>query len=1002
MIELFDVGSSNTGTGLPLRDAFLSINSNLQDLQNQVTVLAEETELGYRSPMIIFVATDGNDGNNGHSFGEPFATLEQAIEEAWAIHEAESNVRVLIKVASGNYTLSNLPYRVPAFTSIMGDSLRSVTLFPAVGEERNGFFKVDDGFYMWGLTFRGHQADDEKQAWVVQFDDEADNTHRGATSLGAYITASPYFQNCSSITAEDGSGLAPTISTGDTGNGILVDREACAENTPIASIVLDSFTQINMDGIGCLVRNDAYAQLVSFFGTFCRYHVLAETGGQVNFTGGTTDFGTYGLVADGYSKTPLYTAKSYKDHYGVRRSENTFTVESSNNLQFTAHGLTNGSPVTVKSASNLPLQPTLTAGTVYYVVNATANTIKLSATVGGAAVTLDDTGAYTNFITVTNQGELTVLCKEFTPNRIGSKSRPGNGVLMFAPLVFPRLGSQASGQGLDPKGIVLNVEQYGSTRLAVTTLDTSPAIVGKHEYVPGTGTVTVTRTGIFVDSEGNTIVTTPVAGLNTFEFNVTSIDYDHLTGFTKFSAENYIPNVLDEFYFTDCEFICPLSAYTVVSAEPINEFGNVVAETDNPYGYRVQLFNATNGGLIYPINTDAKLSFYRRSQISAPSHVFEYVGSGVDYSALPENGGVPQQALAYQELNNGRVFLSWTNEKGDFGVSNRFLVDGTNGEVTISASSFNLSGLNQIGPFSRNGGLSTVGVQLKEVSDNINMVSSLGVPDANTAPTQSAVVTYINQQLTQGLPNGAIVNDTAFYFAGTSPFPTVRIDSTPIKVGDVLWDKVNRTWTSYDGTGWNNNPTIQNGFYQFVQNTKPTQRAVGVPLVAGDRWFKTNDQTEWSWNGTYWLSPQKSSNLLLSGTISADTSQLGELFDIPPAITSLLFVGAKITAVSVLPINPTGANGESNSSTNYWTFFLGYEARTNSGNTVYTVSTQGITVGTGSNSIFALEVANQPIANTVSTSYFRQRVNFVKTGSPPNLSLSFGYGGVIFYYHWIA
>ena len=48
------------------------------------------------------------------------------------------------------------------------------------------------------------------------------------------------------------------------------------------------------------------------------------------------------------------------------------------------------------------------------------------------------------------------------------------------------------------------------------------------------------------------------------------------------------------------------------------------------------------------------------------------------------------------------------------------------------------------------------------------------------------------------------------------------------------------------------NPTIQNGFYQFVQNTKPTQRAAGVPLVAGDRWYKTDDGTEWFWNGTYW------------------------------------------------------------------------------------------------------------------------------------------------------
>ena len=82
------------------------------------------------------------------------------------------------------------------------------------------------------------------------------------------------------------------------------------------------------------------------------------------------------------------------------------------------------------------------------------------------------------------------------------------------------------------------------------------------------------------------------------------------------------------------------------------------------------------------------------------------------------------------------------------------------------------------------------------------MVSSLGIPDANTVPTQTAVVEYLSETLALSLPNGAIVNDTAFYFSGQEPYPTFRIDDTPIKAGDVLWDKTKSNWYTYIAGTW--------------------------------------------------------------------------------------------------------------------------------------------------------------------------------------------------------
>jgi hypothetical protein len=104
------------------------------------------------------------------------------------------------------------------------------------------------------------------------------------------------------------------------------------------------------------------------------------------------------------------------------------------------------------------------------------------------------------------------------------------------------------------------------------------------------------------------------------------------------------------------------------------------------------------------------------------------------------------------------------------------------------------------------------------------------------------------------------------------------------------------------------NPIIQNGFYQFVQNTKPTQRAAGVPLVAGDRWYNTSNRTEWFWNGTYWLSLTE---FLLSipAIVGQTTNQV--LHGSSAATTNSIFVDRLVHQTAVL--------NSTNTATNYWT-----------------------------------------------------------------------------------
>jgi hypothetical protein len=141
------------------------------------------------------------------------------------------------------------------------------------------------------------------------------------------------------------------------------------------------------------------------------------------------------------------------------------------------------------------------------------------------------------------------------------------------------------------------------------------------------------------------------------------------------------------------------------------------------------------------ITTNDQIKFHQLSNISTGGLVMEYVGSGVTYNALPKFGGVPIRTREIIEFAPGRVFYSTVDNIGNLKIGDFFAVNQLTGEVTIDANSFNLSGLNAIGPFRRNG--VAVGVVLQEVSNNTTLLNSQGLYGEDTVPTQYAVKEYV-------------------------------------------------------------------------------------------------------------------------------------------------------------------------------------------------------------------------------------------------------------------
>ena len=77
--------------------------------------------------------------------------------------------------------------------------------------------------------------------------------------------------------------------------------------------------------------------------------------------------------------------------------------------------------------------------------------------------------------------------------------------------------------------------------------------------------------------------------------------------------------------------------------------------------------------------------------IASSGHTMEYVGSGTDYSALPENGGVPDPTDEIIELNGGKVWAVTVNDKGTFKAGETFEINQQTGAVSMPAGATQLS-----------------------------------------------------------------------------------------------------------------------------------------------------------------------------------------------------------------------------------------------------------------------------------------------------------------------
>jgi len=208
---------------------------------------------------VLYVTQDGNDNNTGKKLGDAKRTIKAAV--------AESVPGTVIKISAGVYLEDN-PIVLPDNVSVVGDSLREVTVTP---KNQGDLFWLNNGTYIAEMSFIGPEQ--KSNGAIVTFNPD----------VVPYIDQSPYIQNCTNF-------IPGTV-------GLNIDGEYAIG--PIKSMVLDSYTQINPGGLGAKIFNEAFAQLVSMFTICSDTAILCQSGGACDLTNSNSSFGNFGLVADG-------------------------------------------------------------------------------------------------------------------------------------------------------------------------------------------------------------------------------------------------------------------------------------------------------------------------------------------------------------------------------------------------------------------------------------------------------------------------------------------------------------------------------------------------------------------------------------------------------------------------------------------------------------------------------------------------------------------------------
>jgi hypothetical protein len=528
--------------------------------------------------------------------------------------------------------------------------------------------------------------------------------------------------------------------------GMLVDGGVVSDRSPIASMVLNAYTQVAQGGRGIHIINNGYAQLVSIFTIFCNVSVEVDSGGIASITNSNSNFGDICLVAKGYGErefsgtvynppypTFLANGQYYPSGYYPQNGFVLVFVPDTANRPHIAlvmetepplgHINVQGFPGFLTAAPNIS---TITTGSItisgidttdiaigqtlyirdqygrqddglgnYYFSDGTVvtdvgyQTITISKAIhqGGG----DSTNS--NYFTIYACGNAyyTVLSSTVFDNPIpvGNSMIPGIQSNEAIALDFINNLTQ-----------VVISNQNPITTYSVEPQHIIPSVTG------GAGSIS------FISDRFDIISNIAANGVQSAPHIVKSAT-------TPSGAGSAISLIKANIEFITQETISYLVSIGQLSGVDkcardvrliLQQIIYDLEKGGNYYSVYTGLSYWSRAGTYHLVNLEnnindpnlmpdgATVNFYQRSYMSASGYTFEYVGAGMNYGSLPQVGRAdPVQSKEVLQLDGGKVFFTSTDQNGDFRIGPGLVISQATG--VLSGRTFTKSLFANLTPF---------------------------------------------------------------------------------------------------------------------------------------------------------------------------------------------------------------------------------------------------------------------------------------------------------------